>query len=173
LSAFLAHYHIRQATVQDAPELARLRWDFSDQTGQRFEVFAQEFDVFLQHALASSRWTIWVAEAAEKLLANIYIQLVQKVPRPGRPLAYWGYVTNVYVEPFARNHAIGSHLLQTIQQWAQSQHVEFFVVWPAEESVQFYRRNGFVPNEEILECPIEPLGEAVGEKEKLPSSSGT
>ena len=152
---FSFHYHIRQATVQDAQALARLRWDFSDQTGQRFETFAHEFDVFLQQALTSSQWTIWVAEDRGKLQANIYIQLVQKVPRPGRPLAYWGYVTNVYVEPFARNHGIGSQMLRTIRQWAQSQHIEFFVVWPSEESVWFYRRNGFVPNEEILECEIE------------------
>ena len=152
---FSSRSHIRQATIQDARALARLRWDFSDQTGQRFEVFVHEFDVFLQQALTSSQWTIWVAEDRGKLLANMYIQLGQKVPRPGRPQAYWGYVTNVYVEPFARNCGIGSQMLQTIQQWAQSQQIEFLVVWPSEESVQFYRRNGFVPNEEILECEIE------------------
>jgi GNAT superfamily N-acetyltransferase len=32
------------------------------------------------------------------------------------------------VEPFARNQGIGSHLLRTIQQWAQSQHVEFLIM---------------------------------------------
>lgn len=100
-STFPDVYQIRQAALSDAPELARLRWDFSDQAGQTFEIFS--------------------------------------------------------VEPFARNQGIGSHMLRTIQQWAQSQNIEFFIVWPAEESVNFYHKNGFVPNQEILECDVAPL----------------
>lgn len=148
-------YQIRQAVFSDAPELARLRWDFSDQTGQTFEVFFQEFETFLRQGLESSLWTIWVAEHAGRIIANMYVQLVQKVPRPGRPKASWGYLTNVYVEPFARNQGIGSYMLRAIQQWAQSQDIEFFIVWPAEESVNFYRKNGFVPNQEIFEYDMD------------------
>ena len=147
-------YRIRQATLADAAELARLRWDFSDQTDQSFELFSHTFAAFLQHVFASDLWTVWVAESDGKIIANIYVQFVLKVPRPRRPEAYFGFVTNVYVEPFARNQGIGSHMLRTIQAWARGQHVQFLMLWPSEESVQFYQRAGFVRNEDILEYEL-------------------
>lgn len=147
-------YQIRQAVYSDVADLARLRWDFSDGTDHTFETFYQEFEAFLHEAFNSSRWAIWIAEQRGKIIANIYIQRVQKVPRPGRPEMYWGYVTNIYVEPFARNQGIGSHMLRTIERWAREQQIQFLVVWPAEESVHFYYRAGFVRNQDILELDI-------------------
>ena len=145
---------IRLATQQDAAELARLRWDFSDQSNQQYAIFAEQFTVFLQRALMSGTWAIWVAEYEGKLIANIYVQLVEKVPRPGRPRAYYGFVTNVYSEPFARNQGIGSQLMRAVQDWARERYAEFLVVWPSEESVRFYQRAGFVRNVDILECDL-------------------
>ncbi len=157
-------YQIRQAVYSDVADLARLRWNFSDQTGHTFETFYQEFATFLQQALTSERWTVWVAEHSERIIANIYIQRVQKVPRPGRPKMYWGYVTNVYVEPFARKQGIGSHMLHIILQWARDQHIQFLIVWPAEESVNFYHRAGFVRNQDILELDILTLAEDLSQE---------
>src|SRR5262245_13314695 len=92
--------HIRQATSRDAAELARLRWDFSPDevaaSGQSFAEFTYEFGHFLGDALHSGDWSIWVAEQDERLIANIYVYRVQKVPRPGRFGQRYGYMTNVY-----------------------------------------------------------------------------
>lgn len=148
-------YRIRQATIADARELARLRWDFSDQTDQTFEAFSRSFAAFVEQILATGLWTIWVAEQDRRIIGNIYVQRVLKVPRPRRPEAYFGFVTNVYVEPFARNQGIGSQLLRTIQEWARGQHIEFLILWPSEESVAFYQRAGFVRNVDILEYEVQ------------------
>jgi GNAT superfamily N-acetyltransferase len=149
----------RQATSHDAAELARLRWDFSPDevaaSGQSFAEFAHDFEQFLRHALQSGSWSIWVAEYHQRLIANIYVYLVQKVPRPGRLGQRYGYVTNVYAEPNFRNTGIGSALLQQMITWARDQRLELLLVWPSEESVRFYERAGFISSSTAMELNIE------------------
>jgi GNAT superfamily N-acetyltransferase len=149
---------IRQATAQDADELARLRWDFSpdevQRSGQPFADFASQFGEFVQRAQASGAWAIWVAEVDERLVANIYVQMIAKVPRPGRFHARYGYVTNVYADPAARGQGIGTALLQAVIGWAREQRLEFLIVWPAEESIRFYERCGFALSREALELDV-------------------
>ena len=76
----------RQATIHDAAELARLRWNFSpDEVAsgeQSFAEFAHEFEQFLRAALDRGDWSIWVAEDRQRLIANIYVYCVHKVPCP-------------------------------------------------------------------------------------------
>ncbi len=154
----MTRVRIRQATLADAAELARLRWDFSpDQvaaSGQPFAEFAAGFAEFLRAALAGDGWAIWVAERDGRLVANVYVRLVPKVPRPGRFGAVYGYVTNVYVEPDARNQGIGSAMLDTVIAWARERRLEFLIVWPSEESVLFYERAGFRRSPDALELHL-------------------
>jgi GNAT superfamily N-acetyltransferase len=151
--------HIRLATARDAAELARLRWDFSPDevaaSGQSFAEFARDFEQFLHDALHSGDWSIWVAEQEGRLIANIYVHLVQKVPRPGRFGQRYGYVTNVYTEPDVRNAGIGSALLQRVIAWAREQRLELLLVWPSDESVRFYLRAGFIPSPTAMELDLE------------------
>jgi GNAT superfamily N-acetyltransferase len=150
---------IRQATSHDGAELARLRWDFSPDevaaSARSFAEFARDFAQFLHDGLHSGDWSIWVAEQDERLIANIYIHLVQKVPRPGRFGQRYGYITNVYAEPDVRNAGIGSALLQRVIAWAREQRLELLLVWPSDESVRFYLRAGFVPSPSAMELDLE------------------
>src|SRR5262245_34887804 len=152
--------YIRPATSRDAAELARLRWDFSPDevaaSHQSFAEFSRDFEQFLHNALQSGNWSIWVAEHHQRLIANIYVYLVQKVPRPGRFGMRYGYATNVYTEPNFRNAGIGAALLQHVIAWARDQQLELLLVWPSEESVRFYARAGFIPSPTAMELSIEP-----------------
>jgi GNAT superfamily N-acetyltransferase len=151
---------IRWATYQDADELARLRWDSSSEevaaSGQSFAEFRHGFLDFLRQALEGGHWIVWVAERDGRLIANIWVQLVSKVPRPGRFGGQrgnrYGYVTNVYTEPEFRGQGIGSQVLQEIVTWARREELDFLVLWPAEESVRFYERAGFIHSPDALEC---------------------
>jgi GNAT superfamily N-acetyltransferase len=149
---------IRLATFADAAELARLRWDFSPDevaaSGQPYDEFAAGFADFLRHALAGGDWAIWVAEERGRLIANVYVRVIGKVPRPGRFGAAYGYVTNVYAEPGARNRGTGSALLRAVIAWARERRLEFLIVWPAEESVRFYERAGFRRAAEAMELEL-------------------
>jgi GNAT superfamily N-acetyltransferase len=151
----------RQATLRDAAELARLRWDFSPDevasSGQSFAGFAQDFEQFLHNALHGDNWSIWAAEQDQRLIANMYICLVQKVPRPGRFGQRYGYLTNVYAEPDVRDAGIGSALLRQVIAWARDQRLGLLLVWPSDESLRFYSRAGFIPSPTAMELDLETV----------------
>jgi GNAT superfamily N-acetyltransferase len=149
---------IRKATLEDAAELARLRWEFSPDevqaTDQTLEAFAQGFGDFMRRGLESGGWVIWVGVGDERILANIYVHCVTKVPRPGLFGKCLGYMTNVYVESEYRNRGIGSALLEHVVAWARQQGIELLIVWPSEASQTFYQRFGFKRSAEAMELDL-------------------
>ena len=141
---------IRRATLDDADELARLRWDFRVEHGtpvsSTFEAFAEGFRAFATDVLADGTpWRAWVAEDEGRLVGCAWLQLVEKIPHPSRgrwerPIAY---VTNVYVEPALRDEGHGARLLDVAMSYAREHEAAEAVVWPTPRSVSFYRRAGF------------------------------
>ena len=94
----------RLAREGDLPALAANRWrmrveEDGEPLGVDPAVFRRHCEAFLGEALRSGRWALWVAEAEGRLVANAFVQVVPKVPRPGRFDDAIGYVTNVFVDP--------------------------------------------------------------------------
>jgi GNAT superfamily N-acetyltransferase len=144
---------IRVATAGDAPELSRLRWEFRIEAGtpatRAAEAFEAEMRDFVRDVLAKgSAWHAWVAEEDDgRLVGCVWLQLVEKVPHPGRgrwerPVAY---VTSMYVEPDRRDEGLGRALLDVAVTFARERGVDGVLLWPSERSVPFYRRAGFEP----------------------------
>lgn len=147
---------IRLATLEDVPQLVQMRWDFSEEesvdTAVTFEEFNQVCSEFLVKAIKSGDWYIWIAEISGSLVSHMYMQLIHKVPRPGKsPDPYYGYVTNVYTRPAFRNLGIGSEIHKAMEKWSKENEVEFLILWPSSESVKFYSKNGFSRCEEAME----------------------
>ena len=147
---------VRLATLDDVDELVQMRWDFSAEdygvSTVSFEEFYQICSGFLINAIESGNWYIWVAEAGGKLVSHMYLQLIHKVPRPGKsPDPCYGYVTNVYTRPAFRGQGIGTEIHVAMEKWSKENGVEFLILWPSSNSVQFYKRNGFSPSEEAVE----------------------
>lgn len=147
---------VRLATSEDIPQLVQMRWDFSEEECANnvvtFEEFNQICSEFLLKAIQSGDWHIWIAEIGGGLVSHMYLQLIHKVPRPGKsPDPYYGYVTNVYTRPAFRNLGIGSKIHKAMENWSKENEVEFLILWPSSESVEFYSRNGFSQSEEALE----------------------
>ena len=152
---------LRQAQPADAPALASMRWADSTEDGAASpqpappdDEFRAHFVPFIHRALAGGQWAIWIAELDGRAVAHIYVHLVGKVPRPGRPFARWGYVTAVYALPEVRNTGIGSRLLRRVIDWALEQRLELLLVWPSERAVPFYERAGFTPSPDALELHL-------------------
>ncbi|MCG7385492.1 GNAT family N-acetyltransferase [Paenibacillus sp. ACRRY] len=147
---------VRLATSEDIPQLVQMRWDFSEEEHANnvvtFEEFNQICSEFLLKAIQSGDWYIWIAESGGSLVSHMYLQLIHKVPRPGKSSdPYYGYVTNVYTRPAFRNLGIGSKIHKAMENWSKENEVEFLILWPSSESVEFYSRNGFSQSEEALE----------------------
>lgn len=146
----------RLAEEKDIEQLIRMRWDFTieydeSKKEESYHDFEKECQQFLKEALASDKWFIWIAEENGKIASHIYIELIQKVPRPGRITYPFAYMTNVYTVPEYRNTGIGSKVLSSINKWVKENNFEFVIVWPSNESINYYKKNGYVHSTEPME----------------------
>ncbi len=159
VSASTGSVRYRLAEPADGRALARLRWEFhvedhDDPAVDDLGAFTDRFLEFWGVALAERRWTVWVAEIDARIAANVWIYLIDKVPRPVAGPTALGYVTNVYAVPGRRDQGVGAGLLTRVITWATEQELELLMVWPSERSVPFYERAGFRPSDEILELHL-------------------
>jgi GNAT superfamily N-acetyltransferase len=138
---------IRRATAADVPALAELRHAFTfedpEPSVELRDGFEDAFEEVVGAGITNGRWAVWVAEADGEIVSHVFVGLIDKIPRPIRQDRWLGYVTNVYTRPEHRGRGIGAALLGRVTSWAAEQHVELLVVWPSEESVEFYERAGF------------------------------
>ncbi|HUF00819.1 MAG TPA: GNAT family N-acetyltransferase [Gaiellaceae bacterium] len=136
----------RTATEADVEALASLRAAFTFEDHEPDVTrpdFPEAFSRVVGEGIEAGRVTVWLAESGDTILAHAFVVLVDKIPRPVAGHAFIGYLTNVYTRPEARGRGIGSQLLEHVTGWARDTDVELLVVWPSDESVQFYVRAGF------------------------------
>lgn len=149
---------IRLAVERDMDPLIRMRWDFTFEHNPRivadYNRFRDECRTFLADAIHGGKWFIWLAEIDGQVVSHIYIELIDKVPRPGRITHPFAYMTNVYTIPSHRSKGIGSQLLRRIEEWGGEKQLEFIMVWPSEEAVPFYSRNGYKHCTEPMELQV-------------------
>ncbi|WP_102272069.1 GNAT family N-acetyltransferase [Cytobacillus massiliigabonensis] len=148
--------NIRLAEAKDSKQLIKMRWDNTiefdeSKKNESYDDFEKECQIFLENALNSGQWFIWVAEENEKIVSHIYIESIQKVPRPGRITYPFAYMTNVYTIPEYRNKGVGGKVLREINKWIKENKYEFVIVWPSEEATNYYKKNGYVHSTEPME----------------------
>ncbi len=151
----------RIATESDLDALAQMRWDFrlEESPGTPAhdrQSFLEACSAFLRQGLASQRWVYWVAVCEGTIVSHIFVQRIDKVPKPNRLNDGFGYVTNVYTTPAYRGRGIGSELMARVIQWAKAQDLECLLVGPSDASVRFYERAGFRWNEDLMQYTIRP-----------------
>lgn len=148
---------IRLANKTDIEQLIKMRWDFTLEdypdmgTEVDYSSFEKECRGFLETAMESGKWFVWVAENNGKIVSHIYIELIQKVPRPGRVTHPFAYMTNVYTVHEYRGKGIGSKLISRVNAWVEEENFEFIIVWPSDTSIEFYGRNGYTLCSEPME----------------------
>jgi len=158
----------RPANADDCRVLAEMRWEFRVEerpdlaTTEDRDTFLRSCEAWIRYRLALGTWTMWVADVAlpeggeRRIVSHIFVQLVDTVPKPGKVIDRWGYMTNVYTRPEWRGRGIGGGLLDWVKLWALGADLEFLQVWPAEGAVEFYQRAGFVPEPEALTLQLRP-----------------
>lgn len=135
-----------------------MRWDLSAEFGdiskEQFAEFHDAFCTYWSTALAARTWCCWIAEREGHVVTTIFVQVIGMVPRPGELRRHYGYVASVYTRPEARSQGIGSQVMQRAIQWAADEELGFLILWPRVESIEFYRRLGFVPSGEAFELGL-------------------
>ncbi len=144
---------IRKGTIGDLRVLTRLRREFTLEDGPIAaprEDYDAAFAEIVGTGLNDRRWVVWLAELDGEVVSHAFIGVIDKIPRPMPGHRWLGYLTNVYTRPAFRSRGLGGLVLDAAKNWAREQNVELLVVWPSEESVSFYRRHGFVGEDEPL-----------------------
>ncbi|MBL4934441.1 GNAT family N-acetyltransferase [Clostridium sp. YIM B02515] len=148
----------RLATESDVSMLSEMRWEHEYEEEGKFNIskedFIKECNLFLVDGLKSGSWEYWIAEENNKVISNVYINRIRKVPKPQKLFAEIGYVTNVHTKAEFRNEGIGTELLKKVKQWAINNKIELLFVWPSQRSVAFYERQGFSSSNEIMELEM-------------------
>ena len=147
----------RIATEKDFAELAQMRWDFRQESGEEtavvgLEEFLAHCVVFLQKQTAN--YIYWIAENDGEIISHIFAHRVELVPRPCRIKDAFAYLTNTYTKPNRRGEGIGAELLKNVIDWARREDLELLLVYPSDEAVGFYRRRGFKNDEEVLKLVL-------------------
>ena len=156
----LSELSIREASSDDAPALARLRYEFRSEhrsPAEHQDAFLGRCELWMADRLGSDpRWHCWVAEEAEEIVGNLWLQCIEKLPNPVAEPEQHAYVTNVYVVPARRNARVGALLLEAALEWCRQQNVDAVLLWPSERSRSFYGRYGFGVRDDLF--ALRPAG---------------
>ncbi|HEY6119761.1 MAG TPA: GNAT family N-acetyltransferase [Pyrinomonadaceae bacterium] len=149
---------IRLARVSDARVLADLRYALRSADGRSIEAendFVRRCVPWMTDNLPMESWRCWVAENQVRVIGNIWLQRVEKLPNPTTELEYFGYITNFFVVEAERGSGIGSLLLSTALSWCREHDFHAVILWPTEKSRSLYERHGFAIRSDLLELVIQ------------------
>ncbi len=145
---------VRPATPADAPALAELRWEFRTSrapAAEAYDAFIGRCTEWMRRQLTSGdSWRAWVAVSDSRIVGQVWLDTVPKVPNPVAERERHGYVSNLYVTPTERG-GVGTRLLQSALAWARENGVDRVVLWPTPASITLYARHGFARNADVME----------------------
>lgn len=158
-----ATIEIRRAVVTDAEALAELRFEFRAALGEIAEArpaFVARAAGWMRRRLGDgSAWRCWLAESAGAApLANLWLQVLEKIPNPVAETEWHGYLSNFYVRPEWRGGGLGTMLLGETLAEARRLDLDRVVLWPTARSRPLYERHGFAPSANLLELKLRPDG---------------
>ena len=143
---------IRLAEEKDFLQLAHMRWEHKKEddatygedniTGIDGYEFIEEYVNFLK---TESVYKIFIMEKNEQIIAAMFVTMIR---------SYIAYLTNVYTLKEYRNQGIGTDILSYIKNYLKQNRCENIIVWPSDKAIDWYTRNGFKSENEILECEL-------------------
>ena len=149
---------IRLAREDDYLQLAEMKWSHCEEddidynehnlVGADKQLFISPFIDFLK---TTKQYLIFIADNDGVVVSAMFVYMIPKTPKPNRQANYIAYMTNVYTIKEYRNQSIGSELLAYIKKYLIAQKCELLFAWPSENSISWYLRNGFHPQNEMLE----------------------
>ena len=153
-----ANVNVRSATPDDAPMLAKLRFELRASLHELREdeaAFVERCTRWMSERLSKAdRWRCWIAEREGIVIGAVWVQLIEKIPNPIAAPECYVYLTNFYVRPERRGNGVGSQLLDAALSWSKSNKAELVLLWPTERSKTLYARHGFVAADDFMELVL-------------------
>lgn len=146
------NYTIRQATVDDAYTLARMRDEMAIEMAPdeaHDDTFRERTFVYWYEMLGTDRAISWIAEQAGEPVAMASLLLHHHPPRRFGERRR-GYVTAVYVVPQARRQGIALALMHIIIAWGREQGLQRLELRSSDMGRPLYPTLGFKPQEVLM-----------------------
>lgn len=150
---------IRLAEEKDFLQLAEMKWIHcaedditygeTNVVGTDKQAFIKDYITFLKN---DSTYTVFVMEQDGTIISAMYVAIIEKVPKPKVSKSYIAYLTNVHTLMEYRNMGYGTKLLSYIKDYLKEKGCELIFVWPSDNSVNWYLRNEFKSENDIMEC---------------------
>jgi len=146
---------VRRGVPEDAPGLARLRWQWRAEEKTVADISRESFVDFFTTWVLDHRATHlpFLAEADGRLAGMAWLSLGHRVPTPHALDRRSGDIQSVYVVPDLRGHGVGARLIEAILAHARDVELQYLTVHSAQEALGFYERLGFVDNQRWLGHP--------------------
>lgn len=153
---------IRLAEKKDYLQLASIKWEHCQEDDEVYgennlkgvdkNSFVNEFVRFLE---TDKSYHIFVYEKNKEIASAMFVNVIPKVPKPNGKTKSIAYLTNVHTLKKYRNNGIGTELLQYVINYCKEQRCELIMVYPSDNSVEWYKRNGFSSESEAYECNLQ------------------
>jgi GNAT superfamily N-acetyltransferase len=148
--------YVRRGTAEDAPALARLRWQWrieerAEPAPER-RVFVDFFTAWVVDNLATH--VPFLVEVDGRIGGMAWLMLAQRVPSPRQFTRRTGDIQSVYVVPELRDSGVGSALLAGLLEYARDIELGGLTVHSGDRAIPFYRRNGFSAGPNWLELEL-------------------
>lgn len=147
---------VRPATVEDVPELARMRFELRaglEAPSEPRDEFLARAERWMAERLAgpASGWAAWVAAAGDGLAGQVWLVTFEKIPNPIDRAALHAYLTNFYVRPALRNRGVGARLLAAALDSLAGRDIESCILRATDGSRSLYARHGFTASPRLME----------------------
>lgn len=150
---------IKLADEEDYEQIAQMRWLHSyedDKECNEDNTFGVDKQMYINKVVnflkEHKEYKIFIGIENEKIISCMFIYLIPKVPNPNGKSEYIAYLTKVYTRKDYRHNGIGTELLNYIKDYLISLKCELIFVWPSDKSANWYKRNGFSEENDIMEC---------------------
>ncbi len=150
---------IRLANIDDYEQIAEMRWqhaiDEDNDYGERHtcDIDKDEYIGKVRRFLTTNQeYKIFVGVENDKVISCMFVYLIPKVPNPNGEDAYIAYLTKVYTLKEYRGRRVRTQLLDYIKSYLDEMRCELIFVWPSDNSITWYEKNGFSRENEIMEC---------------------
>jgi GNAT superfamily N-acetyltransferase len=150
----LSEYVVREATVADAPVLARQRRLMFDAIDRlpRDEGDALEAAVvaYIERAMPAGTFHAWVVERDGAIVAGGGLQLRTLMPRPGYLRGEpEGLIVSMWTDAEHRRRGLGRRVIEAILAWGRANGVTRFTLHASQDGRPLYSRYGFLPTNEM------------------------
>jgi len=128
---------VRQASLKDAPHLARLL------TQLGYPTSSEEMTERLQPLLQRPEYITFVAESGNILVGMVGVHVAFGYELKGP----YGRLTGLVVDELFRRHGIGRRLIETVEAWLREHSISLIIVTSGihrTQAHQFYTDLGFI-----------------------------